>query len=298
MRPSNWLTCSAATIVAVSLCSGDLAAAPSAGVLRSFYVAKNSAFGGWGHTIVSIEPIGPDVRVRLITIASVNDVCPDIRVVQAADRIVRPSTVQALARVRLCDMTQEIIDQALARSKTPPVNYVDYLGSQQTVVADCGGLWDLSERLSEGMLTAGTPTSAAAYEAFGTSLVPELRSAKYATAFGDVLVNELEGYTGPPAQREPLPAEVLEQDSLPLITFVAPKFPPIALSARVTGDVRLRLTVNAETGAVTQVDRLAVKPLLADAAEQAVRAWTFDPARIPRAPIDVTLRFQIRCPRN
>ena len=80
-----------------------------------------------------------------------------------------------------------------------------------------------------------------------------------------------------------------------MVTFVAPKFPPIALSARVTGDVRLRLTVHAETGAVTQVDRLSDKPLLGDVAVQAVRTWKFDPARAPREPIDVTVRFQIRC---
>jgi TonB family protein len=260
-----------------------------------------------------------------MTIASVNDLCPEIRVVRAADRFVRPSTVQALARVRICDVTQEIIDRAVARSKTPRVSYIDYLGSRQTVVADCDGhqrvlelrdeppwvnfetlrrrapqvseLWDLGARLSEDMLTT-SPASAAASEAFGTSLVPDLRSVKYAAAFGDVLVNELEGYTGPPAQRELLPAEVLERDALPLVAFVAPRFPPIALSARVTGDVRLRLTVNAETGAVTYVDRLSVKPLLVDAAEQAVRTWTFDPARVPREPIDVTVRFQIRCPKE
>jgi TonB family protein len=92
-----------------------------------------------------------------------------------------------------------------------------------------------------------------------------------------------------------LPAEVLERDSLSLVDFVAPKYPPIALAARVTGDVRLRLLVDAQTGAVTQVDRLADNPLLGDAAVQAVRTWKFDPARVPRERIEVTVRFQIRC---
>ena len=102
-------------------------------------------------------------------------------------------------------------------------------------------------------------------------------------------------YTGPPTARELLPAEVLERDSLPLVDFVAPKYPPIALAARVTGDVRLRLLVDAQTGAVTQVDRLAGNPLLGDAAVQGARSWKFDPARVSREPIEVTMRFQVRC---
>jgi TonB family protein len=157
-------------------------------------------------------------------------------------------------------------------------------------------LWNLGDQLSTGMLTASSQASAAAHEALGTSLLPDLRSTRYAAAFRDELVNELKGYTGPPTQREPLPAEVLERDALPLVAFVAPRLPPIALAARVTGDVRLRLTVNVETGAVIQVDRLADKPLLGDAAVQAVRAWKFDPARAPHEPVDVTVRFQVRCP--
>jgi TonB family protein len=145
------------------------------------------------------------------------------------------------------------------------------------------------------MLTGSSEASAAAHEALGTSLLPDLRSTKYAAAFGDELVNVLKGYAGPPTERELLPPQVLERDALPLVAFVAPKYPSIALSARLTGDVRLRLTLNADTGAVTQVDRLSDKPLLEDAAVQAVRTWKFDPARVSREPIEVTVRFLIRC---
>jgi TonB family protein len=132
-------------------------------------------------------------------------------------------------------------------------------------------------------------------EALGTSLLPELRSPTYDAAFGDELRPQLRSYEGPPAQRDPLPADVLEKNALPLIAFVAPPVPPIAASARITGDVRPRLTVNPATGDVTQIDRLTDRSILSDAAVEVARSWKFDPARAPRAPVDVTVRFQLRC---
>jgi len=160
---------------------------------------------------------------------------------------------------------------------------------------DVSALWDLGERLSAAMLAADSQASAEAHAALGTSLLPELRSQKYAAGFGDELVNTLKGYTEPPKRREPPTAEVLERDALPLVVFIAPKFPSIALQARLTGDVRLRVTVNPETGSVTNVERLVDVPLLGAAAEDAVRAWKFDPARAPREPVDVTAQFRLRC---
>ena len=327
-RRTTWPWWLAVALVTVGLLRGlDVTAAvPPARHLRSFYIATGASFGHLRRQIISVEPVGRDARIRVIRIAAVNEYCPEIQLVTAAERLVREATVQAVARIQICDMSQGTIDRALARSKTPRVGYIDYMGSGHTVVADCDGrqrvldlrdtppwvnfetlhrrepivsaLWDLDERLSARTLTASSEASDGAHEALGTSLLPELRSTKYAAAFGDELVNVLEGYTGPPAERDLLPAEVLERDALPLVTFVAPKFPAIALSARVTGDVRLRLTVNAETGTVTQVDRLSDKPLLGDAAVQAVGTWKFDPARVSREPIEVTMRFQIRCRRD
>jgi TonB family protein len=319
---SSWLTVAIVT-VALWPVLNVTAAAPLAGSLRSFYVAKGPSFGRSSREIVSVESVGRDARIRVIRVAAVNEYCPDIQLVTAAERLVRDATVQAVAGIDICAMSQRTIDRAMARSKTPRVEYVDYMGGGQTLVADCGGhqrvlglfdtspwvnfetlhrraptvwaLWDLDERLSERMLPPRWEAPDAAHEVLGTALLPDLRSTKYAEAFGDELVNALKGYTGPPTERELLPAEVLERDTLPLVAFITPKYPPIALSARISGDVRLRLRVNTETGAVTQVDRISDKPILGDAAVQAVRTWKFDPARVSPEPIEVTMRFQIRC---
>jgi len=318
----SWLAVAIVTVA--SLPALDVtAAAPPAGTLRSFYVAKGSSFGRLSREIVSVEPVGRDARIRVIRVAAVNEYCPDIQLVTAAERLVRGATVQAVAGIDICDMSQRTIDRAMARSKTPRVDYVDYMGGGQTVVADCGGrqrvlglfdtgpwvnfetlrrrepavsaLWELDDRLSEHMLKASWEVPNPAQEVLGTALLPELRSKKYAAAFGDELLEVLKGYTGPPTERELLPAEVLERDTLPLVAFVAPKYPPIALSARISGDLRLRLSVDTQTGAVTQVERLSGERLLEDAVVQAVRSWKFDPARVSAEPIEVTVRFQIRC---
>ena len=323
-RRPTWPSWLAVVIVSIALLPAvDVTAAPPAGPLRSFYIATGPGFDNFSHHIVSVESVGRDARIRVIRVAAVNNVCPDIQLVTAAERLVRETTVQAVAGIDVCDISQRTIDGAIARSKTPRVDYVDYMGGGHTVVADCGGqqrvlgvydnapwvnfetlhrraptvwaLWDLYGRLSERMLPDRWEVPDPVHEALGTSLLPELRSTKYAAAFGDELVNVLKGYTGPPAERDVLPAEVLDRDSLPMVAFVAPTYPPIALSARISGDVRLRLIVNPETGAVTRVDRLLDEPVLGDAAVGAVRTWKFDPARVSPEPIEVTMRFQIRC---
>jgi TonB family protein len=320
MRNAGW------ALAVLSLMVAPTAAAPRrAGPLRSFYIAYPAGFGLWTWEIVSVEPLGDDVRVRDLRVQSASAACPEIVVVQAAERIVPRTTVQEVAGVHVCDISQEAIHRAQANAVTPRVSYIDYLGSVETVFADCAGhtlrlvlsdqgssdawinfrtlkrrapavsaLWRLGARLSAGMLPDQSHTPAPGPEALGTSLVPELRSGKYAETFDESLQRLLRDYTGPPARRDPL-AEVVGRDRLPLIAFVAPSYPPIAQSARVMGDVRLRLTVDATTGAVSRIDRIADIPMLGDAAVTAVRGWTFDRVRAPREPIEVTVRFTFGC---
>jgi outer membrane biosynthesis protein TonB len=72
--------------------------------------------------------------------------------------------------------------------------------------------------------------------------------------------------------------------------------PPIALAARVFGDVRLRITADRETGNVTDAEPITGHALHIAAAVAAARGWQFAPESIPREPIEVTVRFQLRCP--
>jgi TonB family protein len=316
----------AVVLLVVAIAAAAPRAQSPARTLRSFYIGSRAGFGIWSDKIVSVEPVGQDTRVRAMRFVSVNAVCPHVRVAQAAERLVRNTTVQVVARLPICDMSQHMIDEAIAKSKTPRMDYIDYMGGGLTVVADCGGqqrvfdlydkapwvnfdtlrrrypavsaLWDLSSTLSKGMLPDYAQEPAPEVETLGTQLLPEFRSPKYATVFGDRLVTALKDYTGPPTPREPLP-EVLERDALPLSTYVAPKYPPIAVSARMSDDVRLRVFVDALSGAVKEVETVSGRwPILDDAAVAAVRGWKFDTARLATQPVDVTVRFELQCRQN
>jgi TonB family protein len=295
--------------------------APQTGTLQSFYVRSPGPY--FGDDIISVEQVGDDVRVRAFQVAPTNEHCNTL-LVEAAERVVPHTTVQAVAGVNICAMSQEHVERALARARQPGLTAIDYRGSAVTVVANCGGsakvlemvdspskafinfdrlhsqsrdvskLWDLGKRASDELSAVAASD---VRERLGTSLVPELISTKYAAAFGDDLAKRLKDYKGPPAERQPRFVKVVERDSLPFTRFVMPQMPQIALSARVFGDVRLRLTIDPNSGVVTAVDVVTPpKPFLTDAAVGAARIWRFDPDKLPREPIEVTVRFGIECP--
>ena len=158
---------------------------------------------------------------------------------------------------------------------------------------------------------APTPQELAAQEALGTTLLPELVAGKYQSAFRDhqcwiddkeaaclpnYLAWQLRDYTGPPAQRGPLPAELVDRETLHLLKYTAPTMSSIAVSARVFGDVRLRITAAPATGIVTNVEAISGSPLHLPSAIEAARTWQFDPESTPAEPVEVTLRFQLQCP--
>jgi protein TonB len=99
----------------------------------------------------------------------------------------------------------------------------------------------------------------------------------------------------PPPQR---PARVGGDIKAPaLVHRVEPIYPPIAVSAKVTGMVILEATVSAE-GQVTDVTVLRSVPLLDKAAIAAVRQWRYEPLVLNGRPspfvLTVTLTFSIR----
>lgn len=175
-------------------------------------------------------------------------------------------------------------------------------------------VWTLTLAATEGKL-GQSPTERPdqqTREALGTTIVPDLVGGKYEAAFRDACWDEgrkqtvacepnyfawrLEGYTGPPAQRGPLPLRLVDHDTWQFVSYVPPVFPPIALSARVFGDVHLRLEVDGESGAVTAATVAKGRPLLDHAALAAAKQWRFVPGTTPAGAFDVAVRFQVECP--
>jgi hypothetical protein len=109
--------------------AGAQAAPP--GELRSLHL-RQTVEGG--DDFVFVEPVGPDVRVRAVRVAHLNQHCPS-RVVQAAERMLRGTTVQAVVAVPVCSMTQSRIDRAQAR--VPRWEPIDAFGGIEAIAAEC-----------------------------------------------------------------------------------------------------------------------------------------------------------------
>lgn len=176
---------------------------------------------------------------------------------------------------------------------------------------DVSHLWDTFHRVFEAALgknfSFGTtsPEQQRGMQDLGTKLVPELISGKYQTAYNgsqcdghdcdNYLAWQLKGYSGAPERYDPAVATLLDEPSLHLTKYLAPVVPSIAKTAHVYGDVHLRITADRQTGAVENVDFISGPQLLERSALAAAKSWQFDPATLSPQPIEVTLRFELKC---
>jgi hypothetical protein len=150
-----------------------------------------------------------------------------------------------------------------------------------------------------------TPEQEKEMEQLGTKLVPELISGKYQTAYAgskcggqdcdNYLAWRLRGYAEAPQPTDPAVVTLLEADSLHFARFVSPVTPRLALVAHVSGDVNLRILADPQTGLVTSVQTLSGPPLLVRAAVDSAKSWQFARENMPEQPLEVTLRFELRC---
>ena len=78
--------------------------------------------------------------------------------------------------------------------------------------------------------------------------------------------------------------------------FTAPKYPRLAMLARVQGKVELALTVEPLTGEVRNVSATSGHPLLMPSAVDAATQWRFVPGSLQSGRLNVTLDFSLTCP--
>ena len=291
---------------------------------------------GWSQQILDVTPQGDDVRVRVIRISLANEFCPSLIVRAAehvfphtsvrkvADRDICADTsegvdaaLKAAAQygrdpsdsatetiVAKCGTTQKEfdfpypveVDQKALRRSNPGVS----------------DLWDTNYRVfrrafgKKFSFNGLTPEQEKDMEQLGTKLVPELISGKYQIAYADskcgdqdcdnYLAWQLRGYTGAPRPPDPFVGNLLEADSLHFAKYVSPIMPRIALIAHVSGDVQLLILADQQTGVVTSVQTVSGPPLLTGAAVKAAQSWQFAPQTLSGQPLEVTLRFELKCP--
>src|SRR5688572_7975152 len=189
-----------------------------------------------GEDFVSVEPVGEDVRIRVVHVGRVNDWCPGF-VVQAVEKTLLRTTVQRVAGLRVCTMTNERVESALTRAEAHRVR-MHFYASVDAVVADCPNaerefvfvvppdvdrvtleqqspdveaLWNLGARMRAVAMgnepfENAAPETRAAREALGSALVPVLLDGKYSPYLAPLLAD----YTGPPEEREPNWVEVID----------------------------------------------------------------------------------------
>lgn len=80
-------------------------------------------------------------------------------------------------------------------------------------------------------------------------------------------------------------------DSRAVKTRIAPVYPEIAKRMRITGEVRIEVTVDPE-GKVTDVKRVSGNSMLSAAAEDAVRKWRFESGS-DISTVEITLNFAL-----
>jgi TonB family protein len=173
-------------------------------------------------------------------------------------------------------------------------------------------LWDLTYEVRRRVLGKKfyfhnlPPAQEKESRARGTKLLPELVSGKYDAGFGDYtcggrkcdtnyLAWRLKGYTEPPMTRDPSSVELVNASSLRLLKYEPPRYPPIAKAARLSGEVRLAIVPDPQTGLVKDVHLVSGNKLLGDAAIGAAKSWQFSPGTESDSPVEAVLEFSL-CP--
>lgn len=302
--------------------------------IASFFVSD--ALGEDFDQILDVAPQGDDVRVRVIRISPVNAFCPGVLVraterilphttvsklagkdlcslngqnindaINAArpNCVVDPSDSASQTIVAKCGTATKVLEfpypvevnwKALKRSSP-----------------DADALWNIDYRIERRAFGKHSPfyepssDQEKQLEHAGTAVVPELLSGKYDEAYrgglcgyhkcDGYLARELTDYS-PPPNEDPFVVELLESSSFHFAKYVAPLVTQIAKTARIEGDVKLKVTADPQTGSVTAVEVISGHPLLLHEAVKAVQSWQLVPETVSREPFEVILRFELHCP--
>jgi hypothetical protein len=198
----------------------------------------------------------------------------------------------------------------------PVIEEVD-LKRMRRAHPDIARLWNLSAEIVDPSFGSKDPfhdrteEDDLALQREGQKIAPELVSGRYdiglvAAVRGNVgtwpfpsFRSLLEDYRGSVSKTEAKTSvvpQLMNAQAYKFTRFVAPKYPPLALAARIQGKVELALTLDAATGEVQVAAVVAGHPLLAPSAIEAAKQWRFALDSSEPQIVSVTLDFALRCP--
>jgi TonB family protein len=143
----------------------------------------------------------------------------------------------------------------------------------------------------------------------GQTLVPELLSGRFdlglrtkcwpgspcrTLSFRD----ELQQYVGPVGEAGQT-AKLIQANQYSFSRYIAPKYPALAMQARIMGTVKLELSVDTDSGEVRNIKIVSGHPLFLRAVTDAVKEWRFVPEDLDgkgeQMPVDLV--FDWACPK-
>jgi len=292
---------------------------------------KDNVRGG-DDTLIHVWQDGADTVVRYVGIEYVYPYNPR-PLVQAVDTIVHRTSPAKLANgSNPCAVKQGAFDAAvkkfagtsLAAFESTAFGVVAQCGSQSVVLRlssdlpvnlkGIDRLWKLNREIiraafgSWNMFHDSSGKNNLSHQAEGEKLVPELRSGRYdaglaaARKAGTGKLEDssfrylLEHYRGPvsaeDAEARPV-ARLVDVEAYRFTQFVAPRYPALAMQARVQGKVKLRLTVDPATGEVRGASAVSGHPLLCPSAEEAAKQWRLEPGSVSAGTVEVTLEYAL-----
>lgn len=178
-------------------------------------------------------------------------------------------------------------------------------------------LWDLASEITDQVFGPKdifhdrTEADDLILQRAGESFVPELVSGRYdvglaAAVNGNVgtwrsasFRSLLASYRGPVSATEAsvsYVAQLLNAQAFQFSHFVAPKYPPLAMQARIQGKVELQVTLDPATGEVLGAWAVSGHAPLKRSAIDAAKQWRFTPKSIDSKTLNLTLDFALRCP--
>jgi len=323
-------------VVGISL-HAQTALLPTDFFIVSEVISDASPF--WYHYILHVTAAGHDSLVRYIRIAPMDTICPESITVKAATvtlHDVQPADI--VSAYHICDVDSQNLNTKLQRlthtaAIDDSVRYgiVASCGAKDVVIhlpypeqvkleglrkksSKLASWWELEESARQRAFGSGdvfygmSPEEEDHLQREGESVIGELRSGRFDKGLQShcksgsckppSFADELRSYVGRVGSHGNAP-KLTQATQYRFKKYVDPKYPALAMQARIQGIVRFNLLVDPITGSVREVDIVLGHPLFRDAVTSAARQWQFesDGFGSNSQSVPAELVFEFHCPR-
>jgi TonB family protein len=266
--------------------------------------------------IRSVEKFLPAAKIATLTAPS--DLCAvdQEKINLSARRYIRrpkPYETARMGIVSVCGTERKVfhlpefeLDEAALERKSPQTLNLMHL--QQTILESVFGKVDISKSLQE---LKADKIAEFALEAlkpafwFCSSQGPHPALPAEVKSSGNALSDDecdwakfqhiIAAYRHPPRDSKGRKARIVNRSGYELVKYEPPEYPSIFVLRGVQGSVDLDLTVDEDTGTITDVFVVDGPDHLRAIAKEAAKHWQFEPKQKIANPVRVSVNFEIEC---